>query len=190
MGSQDVRLEIRPVLPEDYPGILQIQADNYVGNLSPSERLGGFMSAEYTTQQIAEMAIDPGVLVAREGSRVLGFLFTSSLGFSPQPPLVARMVQEFDHVDYQGRLLNSYRCFLYGPVCIDRSQRGRGLLRRLFGALLESVSGKYEVGIAFVSEENPHSFRVHVDGLGMSAVGHFEFEGKGHHILAFSVTGS
>lgn len=185
--DKGVSLEIKRASPEDYPGILQIQAANYVGNLSENERLGGYLSAEYTVEQMAEMAADPTVIVAREGNHILGFLCSSRPDFSQQPPVVTRMIQEFERTHFQGRLMNSYRWFLYGPVCIDRLQRGRGLLRKLYGALIEEVSGKYEVGVAFIADDNEHSFLVHVDGLGMTQVGKVEHRGHNYHILAFSI---
>ncbi len=180
-------MDIERASPEDYPGILQLQAANYIGRLSAHERGHGFLSAEFTAQQIADMAEQQAIVVAREGKRVLGFVCASGPDFNQQPPAVARMIQEFDHVDYQGRRLSSYGWFLYGPVCIDRSQRGQGVLRKLYQALIEEVSGQYEVGVALVDEENAHSLEAHVDGLGMLQVGGFEHGGHRYHILAFSV---
>lgn len=181
-------MDIERASPEDYPGILQLQAANYVGRLSARERGGGFLSAEFTAQQIADMAEQQVIMVARERKQVLGFVCGSGPDFKQQPPAVARMVREFDHVDYRGRRLSSYRWFLYGPVCIDRAQRGRGLLRKLCQALIEEVSGKYEVGVALVDDENVHSLEAHVDGLGMIQAGGFEDGGHRYHILAFIVT--
>lgn len=81
------------------------------------------------------------------------------------------------------------RVFIYGPVCIDRAYRGRGLLRGLYETLRREVAGRYDIGVAFVADDNPRSLRVHVDGLGMGDVGEFVFWGKQYHILAFHMTG-
>ncbi|MFQ5830355.1 MAG: hypothetical protein ACE5JD_14535 [Candidatus Methylomirabilia bacterium] len=97
------------------------------------------------------------------------------------------MMQLFDHIQYQGKMVSSYRSFIYGPVCIDRLRRGRGVLRGLFEMLRREVTKQYEVGVAFVSKENPRSLAAHVDGFGMARVGEFEFGRHEDEMLAFSV---
>ncbi len=62
------------------------------------------------------------------------------------------------------------------------------MLRGLYEMLLREVAGKYEVGTAFVSKDNPHSLAVHVNGLGMGIAGEFEFKDRNYDILAFSLT--
>ena len=61
------------------------------------------------------------------------------------------------------------------------------MLRGLYEVLLGEISGKYEVGAAFVSKDNPHSLAAHVNGLGMASPGGFGFRGRHYDILAFLV---
>ena len=49
------------------------------------------------------------------------------------------------------------------------------------------VAGRFEVGVAFVARNNPHSLKAHVAGLGMAEVGEFEVKGSVYVILAFKV---
>jgi len=73
--------------------------------------------------------------------------------------------------------------FFYGPVCIDSRHRGGGLLRKLYYALLHEVAGIYEIGVAFVAEDNQNSLRAHVNRLNMEVVGDFEFRGRRNYLL-------
>lgn len=177
----------RRAAPEDFPGILRLQSANYIANLPFEERREGFLSAEFTPGQIAEMAVDPGIIVASNAGSVLGYLCGSRCDFDHGSPVLAKMLESFDRVRYLGRPLRTYKTFNYGPVCIDRSQRGRGLLRGLYQALQREVAGRFEVGVAFVARDNPHSLTAHVDGLGMAEVGEFEVKGSLYVILAFKV---
>ncbi len=177
----------RRAVPDDFPGILRLQSANYIGNLRPQERAEGFLSAEFTPGQVAEMALDPGIIVASDAGSVLGYLCGSRPDFDHRSPVLARMAESFDRVRYEGRPLSSYKAFHYGPVCIDRSRRGRGLLRGLYQALKREVAGRFEVGVAFVARDNPHSLKAHVTGLGMVEVGEFEVKGRVYAILAFKV---
>jgi len=180
-------VEFRRAQPQDFSAILKIQSANYVGNLSAEERREGFLSAEFTPEQVAEMVGDLGIIVAGDSESVLGYLCGFRCDFNHQSPVIAKMLEAFDSVEYEGKPLSSYRLFIYGPVCIDRPHRRRGLLRGLYEALKQEVTGQFEVGVAFVARNNPHSLRAHVDGLGMAEVGEFEVKGNVYVILAFKV---
>lgn len=173
--------------PRDFPAILKLQSANYIGNLSVEERAEGFLSAEFTYEQIAEMAGDIGIVVASDSQSALGYLCGFRCGFNHQSPVIAKMLDTFDSVQYDGKPLSSYKVFIYGPVCIDRAQRGRGLLRGLYDALKKEVAGQFDVGVAFVARSNSHSLRAHVAGLGMAEVGEFKVKGNVYAILAFSI---
>ncbi len=172
---------------EDLSAILQLQEANFVGNLAPEERGEGFLSATFTRDQLEAMAADVAVLVAGNDDWVAGFLCASGPGFNYESPLITRMMRELTRIEHRGKPVAAHRFFMYGPVCIDRPYRGRGLLRGLYEALLQEVAGTYDVGVAFVSKDNPHSLRAHVQGLGMVEAGQFEFGGHGYKILTFGV---
>ncbi len=180
-------VEFRRAGPQDFSAILRIQAANFVGNLSAEDRQSGFLSAEFTLQQIAEMANDIGIIVASDRQSVLGFLCGFRCDFNHQSPVIAKMIHQFDRIEYRGKPLHSCKYFLYGPVCIDRVHRGRGLLRGLYDALKKEAAGQFEVGVAFVAQNNLHSLRAHIEGLGMVQVGEFGLNGNVYVILAFSV---
>lgn len=179
-------MEIRRATPEDYAGILELQSANYLENLTEREREQGFLSAQFTQSQIAAMAGDLGIMVARDRGRVAGYACSHRLDLAPQPPLIEAMVRCCATASYQAKPLAGRRLFAYGPVCIARAQRGRGLLQGLYCALLAELAGRFEAGVTLVAENNPHSLHAHVDGLGMVKVGQFEHGGRGYHLLAFA----
>jgi hypothetical protein len=178
---------IRRATPPDYSGICELAAANYEQNLSPNDRQQGFLSAEFTLQQVADMAVDLGIIVAVDQARVVGFACASRCDWVGQPPIVTSMVATFDQIRFQGRPLTDYAVFAYGPVCIDLPYRGRGLYRELYRGVQREVSGKYDLGWCFVAEENSRSLRAHVEGLGMSEVGRFTHAERGYRVLVFTV---
>ncbi|MEP6959608.1 MAG: hypothetical protein ABI980_12835, partial [Nitrospirota bacterium] len=76
---------------------------------------------------------------------------------------------------------------VYGPVCIARSQRARGLLRSLYQELLSALGATYDLGVALISKNNPRSLEAHVRKLGMTPVGEYEFRGQQYDIVAFHI---
>ncbi len=59
---------------EDYGAILRLQSANYIANLSAEEQKQGFLSAQFSPEQVAEMAEDLGTTIAIVGNDVAGFL--------------------------------------------------------------------------------------------------------------------
>lgn len=57
-------MEIKLAAPADYQAIVALANRCYIGNLSPEEQKGGFLSANFTGEQVAEMVADPGIIVA------------------------------------------------------------------------------------------------------------------------------
>jgi hypothetical protein len=173
--------------PQDYSAILRLQSANFVGNLSIEDRKEGFLSAEFTFQQVAEMAEDLGTTIASVDGTVVAFLCASRSEFNHGSPVVAKMLESYDRVEFDGKALSAYSSYIYGPVCIDRAYRRRGLLSRLYQAQKRELAGRFEVGVAFVSRTNPYSLKAHAAGLGMVEVGDFELKGNVYVILVFRV---
>jgi hypothetical protein len=180
-------VEFRRARPEDFSALLRIQSANQIANLSSDEREQGFLSAQFSFDQIAAMAGDLGIIVAVEAGTVLGFLCGFRCDFHTGSPVIAKMLETFDGVKFEDKPLSAHKTFIYGPVCIDRPHRGRRLLHGLYEAQKRELAGQFEVGVAFVSRSNPHSLRAHVTGLRMAEVGEFEVKGNVYVTLAFEV---
>jgi predicted GNAT superfamily acetyltransferase len=177
----------RRAVPEDCATILQLQSVNYIANLSDEELKEGFLSAQFTLEQTVAMAEDLGTTVALIDHELAGFLCAFRREFDTGSPVIAMMLDSYERVTFEGKPLSSFNSYIYGPVCIAREHRRRGLLRGLYEAQKKDVAGLFEVGVAFVSRSNPHSLQAHVAGLGMIEVGDFELKGNIYVILAFRV---
>ena len=178
-------LLFRRLTDEDYSGILALQEANLFDNLSTEAREDGFLSARFSRELFLQMDRDVGVLVARDAERVAGYLCASGVELNRQFPLLVAMIERYSEVSFQGRALSDQKTFVYGPVCVDRAYRGHGVLRGLYRKLLREIPGRFDVGVAFVAEENQRSLGAHVAGLGMHNVGEFTFKDKRYRILAF-----
>jgi L-amino acid N-acyltransferase YncA len=167
--------------------VLALQEANLRDNLTDDARDQGFLSARFTREQFAAMDADVAVVVAEVDGSVAGYLCGSSVEFNLQFPLLAAMVAHYPYAQLHDRSLQHYTSFVYGPVCVDRKLRGRGLVRGLYHALVSEVTGRFEIGVGFVAQDNAHSMAVHAEGLGMRDAGAFEFGGRSYRILAFEV---
>jgi hypothetical protein len=178
-------LQYRRAIVDQYPDILRLNEANFKANLSPDQREDGFLSAVFTAQQVAAMAEDLGIMVALIDDKVAGFLCAFRNDFDHGSPVVAKMIESCERMQFEGKSLSAYRSYAYGPVCIDRPYRRNGLLRGLYEAQRRDLAGWFEIGIGLVSRDNPHSLEAHVAGLGMTEAGEFEVNGNRYVTVAF-----
>jgi hypothetical protein len=169
----------------DIPTIIELQKKNLLKNLEPHDRQDGFLSIEYSADQLARLNQDPGIFVALKDDHLSGYLITQAMDFALKAPLIATMVQRFPDIQYRARPLSGLRTFIYGPVCIDRRSRGQGVLEGLYTVMIGSLRGQFDLGVAFVSQKNPRSLRAHRKKLGMKVVDEFEFSGQKYYTLVF-----
>lgn len=169
----------------DYSSIVRLNAENYLVNLSTEERRDGFLSAVFSIEQVAAMANDLGIMVALDGPDVVGFVCAFRNNFDHGSLVVSKMIESYDRASFEGKPLTEYKTYAYGPVCIDRRYRRKGLLRGLYEAQRNDLAGQFEVGVALIARDNPHSMEAHVKGLGMTEAGEFEVNGKLFVTVAF-----
>jgi len=177
----------RRAIAADYGAIVRLNAANFIANLSEEERRDGFLSAVFTLEQTAAMAEDLGTTVAIVDGRLAGFLCAFRNDFDHGSPVVAKMIESYERLRFDGKLLNAYKSYAYGPVCIDRAYRRHGLLRGLYQQQKRELAGRFEVGVALIARTNQHSLDAHVHGLGMADVGSFEVNGNLFATVAFRV---
>lgn len=180
-------IEYRRAVTQDYPAIVQLNAANYIANLAEDERADGFLSAVFTLEQTAAMAEDLGTTVAIVDGVLAGFLCAFRNDFDHGSPVVAKMIASYPHMRFEDKPLSTFNSYVYGPVCIALGHRRRGLLRGLYEAQRRDLAGKFEIGVALIARNNPHSLRVHVAGLGMIETGDFEVNGNLFAAVAFRV---
>lgn len=175
----------RQAVPADYPAIVKLNTVNFIANLAEDARQDGFLSALFTLEQTASIAEDLGTTVAIVDGQLAGFLCAFRNDFPHGSPVVAKMIESYDRMSFAGKLLNQYKTYAYGPVCIDRAHRRKGLLRGLFQEQKRALAGRFEVGVALIARTNQHSLEAHIAGLGMIDVGSFEVNGNLFATVAF-----
>jgi len=176
----------RKATPADFEGILRLQHQNLLATLQGEDLSQGFLSIEFTREQLHKVNSELGIFVAVQGKVVVGYLMAETAEFAIGSPLISHMLKRLKHVVFDDITL-SCGFFVYGPVCIDRPSRGQGILDGLFRFMEETLRADYDVGIAFVSLRNPRSLRAHTAKLGMRVIDDFEFGGERYNTLAFGL---
>jgi predicted GNAT superfamily acetyltransferase len=154
-----VRTVISQATVTDAEDITALISDNSVDR-------GGRISGEFAGAQIRELlAGSMPVVIAKSEEQIVGVLFTADRrsAFSPS---VSAMLKVWS---------GDENAYIYGPVCIAASERGKGLLRQLFDEVRRLLPGRE--AILFIQKSNDVSLRAHAR-LGMKEVAHFVHKGE------------
>lgn len=164
----EASIVIKVAIAADLKGILKLQAENQTSQ-------GGSLSAELKPEQVEEMMSDMPQIVAVADEEVVGFLLTTSQVVSQKRniPIVDAMFRSY---------IGGVDAYVYGPVCVSRTQRGKGLAQLMFKELLRQEPNRE--GILFIKSDNEASLRAH-EKMGISKVSSFVFNQANFEVFAY-----
>jgi L-amino acid N-acyltransferase YncA len=158
--------EITLATADDIDGILDLQERNL-------PQRGGTLSARFPHAWFATAIAALPVLVARRDGRLVGYLVSSPLTAHADVPVVQAMLRA-----YRG----TSDAYVYGPICVDETERGRGLAGAMFAALRARLPGRE--GVLFIRRDNAASLRAHAR-MGMREVAEFTHDDAVFAVLSY-----
>lgn len=134
---------------------------------------GGMLLGQWPPDAIARRISNGQLIViaTSEEGGLLGALLTSDKGFDEAPPVQAMLKAWPGRAD----------AYVYGPVCIAREARGRGVLEALYAELQTVRPGRE--AILFIRQDNPRSLNAHLR-LGMREVARYDLKGEVFIVLS------
>lgn len=189
MADHTAQAQIRLATPDDLPALVRLAARYYVGSLDESERSEGFLSILPTGQWFRGAIDAGGIHVADVGGDLVGFIAVTDppdRSAAPEGSITRAMIDLAQEVHFDGIPIARQRFALRGPVLIDRSARGRGIYSAFNAAARTAYRDRYDVGVLFVSAENPRSLHTTTTKLGARRLAEFDVDGRTYHFLAFA----
>jgi len=170
----DENIKLKVATTADIAGIIKLQSENQTSQ-------GGTLSGELNHSQIVEMMKDMPQIVAYLNNEIIGFILTTSQAVhsNRDVPIVNAMF-----ASYSGINTDSY---IYGPVCVNEKQRGKGVAQQMFKELLHQEPNRE--GILFIKSDNASSLRAH-EKMGIKKVSHFNFNKAEFAVCAYQFSSS
>ena len=158
-------IETRPAAIEDAEPISALLSANAPGR-------GGALYGDWPVGAVTKW-IEGGALivVAMDGPKLVGALFTSERAQASAPPVVA-MLRVWP---------GSADAYVYGPVCVDQAARGLGVLEAMYAHAVACLPGREAV--LFVNASNTRSLKAHAR-LGMVQVANFRLGEQAFTVLS------
>ena len=113
------------------------------------------------------------IMVARRDRRIVGYVVSSSL---------ARSIRRSDPRRDAASLSGRAGSYVYGPICVAESERGKGVARAMVEALKARLPGRE--GFTFIRADNAVSRKVHA-GMGMREAATFAVDGVDYVVVAY-----
>ena len=182
-------LTIRLARPSDISEMMALESRYYVGNLDESGRADGFVSALQSRDWFERAVADGGLHVAVIDGAVAGFIAVTDPPARTTPglpPIVTAMLDLAETIEFNGAPIAAQRYALRGPVVIDQQARGCGIYTAFNVATALAYRDRFDIGVLFVSTDNPRSLHTTTTKLGAEPLAVFEVEGGTYHFLAFS----
>ena len=152
---------------DDIPGILALQEPNLL------ER-GGSLSVRQSADWFGNAIREKSIVAGRRDGKVVGYVLGTSFAVKTHIPIVQAMLRAYPAPP---------DCYLYGPVCVAETERGKGLAGAMFEKLQTHMSGR--PAMTFVRADNAPSLRAHRK-MGMRELCTFMCDGTSHVALAYT----
>lgn len=137
-----------------------------------SESQQGGLYGEYPQNKVEAMyQYSINTIVALNQENIVAVVFSFPVTSFSIPPIAQEINRRFPEITQNN--------WFYGPVCIDKSHRGKSLLKDLYQKIC-SLHGGHP--IAFVNSENIRSLKAH-QKLGMEIVKNIEFKGTSWWVI-------
>lgn len=147
---------------DELEGISILNHKNHKNSISAEEKISeGFVSWEYDIELLKKMnAIAPSV-IARENEIITGYALTAFKEAALFHKELSLLIEKIDPVLYEGRPLSSYRYYLMGQICIDKSYRGMGLVEKLYHLHRELYGRQFDFIATTIATDNTRSVKAH-----------------------------
>jgi L-amino acid N-acyltransferase YncA len=133
---------------------------------------GGAPCGDWSIGVVTKWVTDGAlVIVAMDGPKLAGVLFTSEKAQASALPVVAMLKAWPGSAD----------AYVYGPVCIDQAARGQGVLEALYAHVVARLPERE--AILFINASNTRSLQAH-GRLGMVQVASFTLGGEVFIVLS------
>jgi hypothetical protein len=182
---ENIKLELAQL--DNIPGILTLQELYLVSNLSEREKEAGFVTTPFTTTQLTDIIEQEGLFVAKDGSRIVAYIFAGSWDFFSQWPIFNYITAQFPDLRFLDFNITTTLTFQYGPICIAKEYRGQGLINSFFEFMRIHLVKKYPLSLTFINKTNIPSTKAHTEKLKWTIIADFIFNNNEYYILAYDM---
>jgi len=174
----------------DIEGVLALQELYLVSNMNEEEKASGFVTTPFSVEQLKEVIRQDGLFIAKDSQKIIAYIFAASWEYFSQWAIFNHMTPMLPKLSFKDFKMTDANTFQYGPICIGKKYRGKGLINPFFDFMRIHLLKKFPVGITFINKTNIPSQIAHIEKLKWSVIGDFLFNNNTYFILAYDMSQS
>lgn len=142
--------------------LLDLQKKNLKKNISKDEMASqGFATVEHNFEKLSAMNNALPQIIALQNENLVGYALSMPVSFKAVIPELIPMFELLDNLYFENKPLKTYKYYVMGQICIDKSVRGMGVFQQLYAEHAKVFSGKFDFIVTEVSLSNKRSLRAH-----------------------------
>lgn len=182
-------IEYRQAVKADIEGVAALQKKYHVLSVSEEDKKDGFVTTEFTRAQFEKIIeAENGLTIACDGGKVIGYGMAASWDFWSAWPMFQFMIKDLPNVKYLNTALSTENSFQYGPACVDKAYRGKGVVQGLFESARKEMVKRFPIMVTFINKANPRSFAAHNGKIGFEVVKTFEYNNNQYYELCYDMS--
>ena len=117
----------------DIEKVLELHSKYQIDGIKEEDKKDGFVTTAFTKEQLTKLINEEqGLFIAIKDEQVVAYVMSASWQFWSVWPMFAHMIKDLPNLTYLGQTLSVDNSYQYGPVCVDKSVRGTGILEAIF----------------------------------------------------------
>ena len=171
----------------DIEGVIALQNIYLVSNMTEEEKTSGFVTTPFSVEQLQEVIRQEGLFIAKDDNKIIAYIFAASWQYFSQWAIFEYMIPLLPELKFKDFNLTDTNTFQYGPICIDKKYRGKGLINTFFEFMRINMMKRFPISITFINKTNMPSQKAHIEKLKWVVVGDFQFNNNNYFILAYDM---
>lgn len=173
----------------DIDKVLELHFKYQIDSIKEEDKKDGFVTTPFTKEQLTELiGKEQGLFIAFKDDEVVAYVMAASWQFWSRWPMFAFMIEHLGELEHLGQKLSVNNSYQYGPICIDKSVRGSGVLEQIFEFARSYMSKRYPILVTFINKINPRSYEAHTRKLGLEVIQEFSFNDNNYYELVYDTS--
>ncbi|WP_373070030.1 GNAT family acetyltransferase [Sulfurimonas sp.] len=173
----------------DIDKVLELHYKYQIESIAEEDKKDGFVTTPFTKEQLTDLIDkEQGLFIAIKDNSVVAYVMAASWQFWSKWPMFEHMIKDLHNLEYLGQKLSVDNSYQYGPICIDKSVRGSGVLEKIFDFSREHMSKRYQILVTFINKINPRSYEAHVRKLGLEVIQEFSYNNNNYYELVYDTS--
>jgi hypothetical protein len=184
-----IKMKLKIAQISDIDKVLELHSKYQINSIKEEDKKDGFVTTAFTKEQLTKLiSEEQGLFIAIKDEQVVAYVMSASWQFWSIWPMFVHMIKDLPNLTYLGQTLSVDNSYQYGPVCVDKSVRGTGVLEALFDFARAEMSKKYPILVTFINKINPRSYEAHTRKLGLEVIQEFEFNNNNYYELVYDTS--